>query len=137
MSKLSEEDRLLITQGIMSMLDDWGLSAQDIIKLLDLPTSVRGRAIARFRDNLPFPDEPQVMQRVDYLLRISDALRTYFPRNPEMRTLWMRRGNRQFGKRPPLTVMVEEGESGLISVLCHLDCSYAWDHTSSTTTTIL
>jgi len=131
MSNLSEEDRILITQGVMGMLDDWGLSAQDVIKILDLPESVRGRNIARFRDNLPFPDEPQVMQRVDYLLRISDALRTYFPRNPEMRSLWMRRGNRQFGKKAPLAVMVEGGESGLISVLCHLDCSYAWDRTGS------
>jgi hypothetical protein len=131
MLNLSEADRLLITQGVMSMLDGWGLSARDIVKILSLPDSVRGRSLARFRDDLAFPDEPEVMQRVDYLLRISDALRTYFPRNPEMRSLWMRRGNRQFGKKAPLAVMVEGGESGLISVLCHLDCTYAWDRSGS------
>jgi len=131
MSSLTEEDRILITQGVMGMLDSWGLSSQDIIKILGLPDSARGRGIARFRDKLPFPDEPHVMQRVDYLLRISDALRTYFPRNPEMRSLWMRRGNRQFGRKAPLALMVEGGESGLITVLCHLDCSYAWDRTGS------
>jgi hypothetical protein len=125
-------ERIRITQGVMHMLDDWGLTASDIIKILDLPGSVRARNVARFRDDLPFPDEPQVLKRVDYLLRISDALRTYFPRNPEMRSVWMRRGNRKFGRKAPLAVMVEGGESGLISVLSHLDCTYAWDATGST-----
>jgi hypothetical protein len=115
----------------MGLLDDWGLSSRDIVKILDLPATVRSRNVARFREDLPLPDSPQVMQRVDYLLRISDALRTYFPRNPEMRSIWMRRGNRKFGRRAPLALMVEDGEVGLISVLSHLDCTYAWDRTGS------
>jgi hypothetical protein len=131
MANLNEEGRMTVTRGIMHMLDGWGLSGQDVIKILDLPASVRPRNVARFRDETPFPDEPQVMKRVDYLLRISDALRTYFPRNPEMRAIWMRRGNRKFGKRAPLALMVEGGESGLINVLSHLDCTYAWDCTGS------
>ncbi len=131
MYTLNEEDRVRVTHGIMSLLDDWGLTSSDIVKILDLPASVPSRKIARFRDDTALPDIPQVMQRVDYLLRISDALRTYFPRNPEMRTIWMRRGNRKFGKRAPLAVMVEGGETGLISVLSHLDCTYAWDRTGS------
>ena len=131
MSNLNAEDRITITRGVMTMLDGWGLAARDIIKILDLPESVRSRSVARFREDTPFPDEPRVMKRVDYLLRISDALRTYFPRNPEMRSLWMRRGNRRFGKKAPLALMVEGGETGLISVLSHLDCTYAWDRTGS------
>jgi len=127
------QKRTNITQGVMHMLDDWGLSARDIIKILDLPGSVRARNITRFREGEPFPWEPPVERRVDYLLRISDALRTYFPRNPEMRSIWMRRGNRKFGRRAPLAVMVEGGESGLISVLSYLDCTYAWDLTGSKT----
>jgi hypothetical protein len=130
----ADPERMRITQGVMHMLDNWGLSAGDIIKILDLPATVRTRNVARFRDDLPFPEEPQVTKRVDYLLRIADALRTYFPRNPEMRSIWMRRGNRKFGRRAPLAVMVEGGESGLISVLSHLDCTYAWDCTGSTAT---
>lgn len=127
------QKRTNITQGVMHMLDDWGLSARDIIKILDLPGSVRARNITRFREGEPFPWGPPVERRVDYLLRISDALRTYFPRNPEMRSIWMRRGNRKFGRRAPLAVMVEGGESGLISVLSYLDCTYAWDLTGSKT----
>jgi len=133
METQAEEKRMTITRGVMNMLDEWGLTARDIIAILDLPESVRARNIARFREDLPFPEEPAVDRRLDYLLRISDALRTYFPRNPEMRTLWMKRGNRKFGRRAPLAVMVEGGESGLITVLSHLDCTYAWDRTGSTT----
>ena len=128
-----DQQRMRVTHGVMQMLDGWNLSARDIIKILDLPTTVRSRNIARFREDTPLPDEPAVMKRVDYLLRISDALRTYFPRNPEMRSIWMRRGNRKFGRRAPLAVMVEGGESGLISVLSYLDCTYAWDLTGSKT----
>jgi hypothetical protein len=131
MASLSAEQQVSVTRGVMNILDDWGLSAGDIIKILDLPASVRSRNVARFREDTPFPDEPRVMQRVEYLVRISDALRTYFPRNPEMRSIWMRRGNRRFGKKAPLALMVEGGENGLISVLSHLDCTYAWDRTGS------
>ncbi len=131
MTSQIEEQRMRVTQGVMSLLDGWNLSARDIITILDLPASVRVRNVARFRDDMPLPDEPAVMKRVDYLLRISDALRTYFPRSPEMRDLWVRKANRHFGRRAPLAAMVEGGESGLISVLMHLDCTYAWDRTGS------
>jgi len=85
----------------------------------------------RFRAEEAFPNEPQVNRRVAYLMRIEEALHTYFPRNPEMRSLWVKRGNKQFGRRAPIAVMVEDGESGLISVLSHLDCTFAWDLTGS------
>jgi len=132
MANLNEVDRMALTRGIMNLLEGWGLSARDIIKVLDLPDSVRPRHIGRFRDATPFPDEPGVMKRIDYLLRISDALRTYFPCNPEARSIWMRRGNRRFRQQAPLAYVVEGGESGLSYVLCNLDCTYAWDATGST-----
>ena len=131
MQQQADDKQMFITRGIMDLLDGWNLSARDIITILDLPSSVRSRNIARFRDDLPLPDQPQVMKRVDYLLRISDALRTYFPRNPEMRSLWVKKRNKHFGRKAPLAAMVEGGESGLISVLMHLDCTYAWDRTGS------
>ena len=132
--QLTLEERLHLTRQIMDMLDAWGLSASDICKVLDLPESVKVRAVARFRDDTPLPDDSNVQRRVQYLFRISDALRTYFPRNPEMRDLWVKRGNKQFGKKAPLALMVEGGESGLIAVLSHLDCTYAWDLTGSKAT---
>jgi hypothetical protein len=134
MTDLSLDERLALTRRTMSLLEDWGLGARDIGVILCLPDSIKVRAIARFREDDAFPDDPQVNRRVAYLMRIEQALHTYFPRNPEMRNLWVRKGNRQFGRRAPLAVMVEDGESGLIAVLSHLDCTFAWDLTGSKAT---
>lgn len=133
MSDLTHDERLTLTQRTMNLLESWNLSAADMMVLLQLPESVKARNISRFREEEPFPDTVEVNRRVSYLLRIEEALHTYFPRNPEMRDMWVRRGNKQFGKRAPVAVMVEDGESGLISVLSHLDCTFAWDLTGSKT----
>lgn len=133
MSTMTIDERLLLTRRTMSLLEAWGLGAGDIMSILRLPTTVKARNIARFRDEEPFPDDPTVNRRVSYLLRIEEALHTYFPRNPEMRDMWVKRGNKQFGKKAPVAVMVEDGESGMISVLSHLDCTFAWDLTGSKT----
>jgi hypothetical protein len=129
--QLSLDERLLLTRRTMALLEGWGLGAQDMIALLRLPESVNVRNISRFRDEEPFPDDARVRRRIAYLMRIEEALHTYFPRNPEMRSLWVKRGNKQFGRRAPVAVMVEDGESGLASVLSHLDCTFAWDLTGS------
>lgn len=131
MTELTAEERHSMTRKVMSMLESWNLSAQDMIQLLQLPDSVKARNLSRFRDEEPFPTDVNVDRRVAYLLRIEEALHTYFPRNPEMRHMWVKRGNKQFGKRAPIAVMVEDGESGLIAVLSHLDCTFAWDLTGS------
>jgi hypothetical protein len=131
MIELTLDERLAVTRRTMDLLEGWGLSARDIAAILCLPESIKTRAVARFGEDAPFPDEPYVNRRVTYLMRIEDALKTYFPRNPEMRNLWVKRGNKQFGQKAPLAVMVEDGESGMISVLSHLDCTFAWDLTGS------
>ncbi len=133
MAELTPEERLSMTRRVMNLMESWNLSAQDMIVLMQLPDSVKARNISRFREEEAFPVDANVDRRVGYLLRIEEALGTYFPRNPEMRDLWVKRGNKQFGKRAPIAVMVEDGESGLISVLSHLDCTFAWDLTGSKT----
>lgn len=131
MNEFDIEERKSLTRRSMTLLEDWGLSAKDICTILSLPDTIKPRAVARFRDEDPFPDDSNVNRRVGYLIRIEQALHTYFPRNPEMRSMWVKRGNKQFGKKSPMAVMVEDGESGLISVLSHLDCTFAWDLTGS------
>jgi hypothetical protein len=131
MTDVSLEERQTLTRRTMDLLEGWGLGASDIIRILSLPEQVKARAVARFREEEPFPDDPTVNRRVAYLMRIDEALHTYFPRNPEMRSIWVRRGNRQFGKRTPIAVMVEGGERGIVTVLSHLDCTFAWDQTGS------
>lgn len=133
LSPLNHDERLIVTRHIMALFGDWGLGASDILALLALPESVKARHLARFVEEEPFPDDATVNRRLGYLTRIEHALGTYFPRNPEMRSLWVKRGNRKFGRRPPLRVMIEDGESGLVAVLSHLDCTFAWDQTGSRT----
>lgn len=131
MTDLTLDERLRLTRRTMQLLEDWGLAARDIAGLLQLPETIKARHIGRFHDQDVFPDDPTVNRRVAYLNRIEQALHTYFPRNPEMRKLWVWRANKQFGRRAPVAVMIEDGESGLISVLSHLDCTFAWDLTGS------
>ena len=133
MTDLSPDERLMLTRRTMDLLEGWGLGAKDILRILSMPDSIKARVLSRFREDEPFPDDPNVNRRVAYLMRIEEALHTYFPRNPEMRSLWVKRGNRRFGKRAPIAVMVEGGERGLVSVLSHLDCTFAWDQTGSRT----
>ncbi len=129
----SEEDRLELTRAVMDLLDGWGLQAKDMLVVLDMPESVKARSMGRYRDgSTPLPDEPRVMHRIGFLLRISEALRTYFPTNPQMRARWMRQANRRLRKQAPLAVIVEGGEPGLMAVLAELDCTYAWDLSGST-----
>lgn len=131
MAELSEEDRMDLTRAILDLLDGWDLSTSEMIGILDMPGSVKSRNFARFRDDEPFPSDPQVMKRISYLLRISDALRTTYPTNPHMRNRWMKQSHRRFRNRAPLNMIIQGGESGLVSVLCELDCTFAWDLTGS------
>lgn len=121
-----------ITRMVMHLLDSWKLETAQMQALLCMPKEIRSRTFHKFREGQQaFPDDPDVLRRANYLLRISDALRTTYPRNPEMAGRWIRQGHRRFGKRTPLTIMLEGGESGLIAVLSELDCTFSWDLTGS------
>lgn len=121
-----------ITRMVMDLLDRWQLDTAQMQNLLCMPREVRARSFHKFREGqMVFPDDPSVLRRAQYLLRISDALRTTYPRNPEMAGRWIRQGHRRFGKRTPLTIMLDGGESGLIAVLSELDCTFSWDLTGS------
>jgi len=131
MPDLTREERLRLTQRTMSLLEGWRLGASDIVAILGMPGGTEPRTVGQFREAEPLPDDSVVNRRIAYLLRIEEALHTFFPRNPEMRHLWMTRRNKEFGQRAPIAVILEDGESGFISVLSHLDCTFAWDLTGS------
>ena len=75
------EDRVTVTRAIVNMLDSWGVSAANQIILLALPAGTRPGAIRQFRKNTPFPEDAAVMERIEHLVGIADALRTSYPRN--------------------------------------------------------
>ncbi|MCU7959390.1 MAG: DUF2384 domain-containing protein [gamma proteobacterium symbiont of Bathyaustriella thionipta] len=131
MQNMTMDEQLAVTRAVLELLDGWRLEVSEMIELLDMPSSVKARNFGRFREQTPFPDEPRVVRRISYLLRISDALRTSYPTNPHMRNRWMQQKNRRFQQQAPLAVMLAGGENGVIRVLAELDCTFAWDMTGS------
>jgi len=132
MKKLTDEQRLLATKKIMAAVDEWGLTGDQIIAVMDLPEDQRVRHLQKFRDDTPFPDLEQINLRMASLLGIVDALRTSYPRNLNMGARWMNMPHRRFQKRTPVRTMLEDGGEGVNAVLSELDCAYAWELSGST-----
>lgn len=126
----STSDRLAITRGTMNLFESWGLRTEEMMALLDLQG--KARHFAQYRYNTPFPDQPGLMRRIEYLVRIDEALRTTYPTNPTMGKRWLRQRNHKFNRHSPLAMMLGDGERGLAYVLSRLDCTYAWEQSGST-----
>lgn len=121
-----------LSRAVINLLESWGLKSQDMQELLSLPDSFRARKFSKLRDgSAVLPDDENVLRRAGYLLRISDALRTTYPCNPEMAGRWIRMRHRRFRQKTPLDMIINEGETGLIAVLSELDCTFSWDLTGS------
>jgi hypothetical protein len=121
-----------ITRAVMNLLDNWRLDYSTMHQILAMPKSVRTRNFAHFRDGKAvFPNDPDVLRRSQYLLRIADALRTAYPMNPKMSGRWIHQPQRRFGGRTPISMILNQGETGLVTVLSELDCTFAWDCTGS------
>lgn len=131
MTTISAEKRLLHTKKVMDALDEWGLSGEQILAVLDFPETERSRHLAKYRKDTPFPDDERVACRVKFLLGIIDALRTTYPRNLQMGARWMAAPHVRLQNRCPLQAMLEDGEHGVVAVLSELDCAYAWELSGS------
>ena len=128
---LNTEQQLRRTQKVMEALDDWGFTGEQILAVLDFPSTERSRHLAKYRKDTPFPEDEKVNSRVIYLLGIIDALRTTFPRNLQMGARWMAKPHVRLKNRCPLQAMLEDGEVGVVAVLSELDCAYAWELSGS------
>ena len=132
MNDLTNDQRVTITLKIMEAVDEWGLSGEQILAVLDMPKDHRSRHLQKYRKDTPLPDVESVNNRILRLLGIIDALRTTYPRNLQMGARWMKMPHRRFQQRTPLHTMLEDGEKGVIAVLSELDCTYAWELSGST-----
>ena len=103
-----DDERMALTQAIVNLLDHWGANAEGQVSILALPAGTRAGAMRQFRKNTPFPDDQKVLERIEHLLGIADALRTAHPRNANMDAIWMNRPNRLFDQRTPLVVTLLE-----------------------------
>lgn len=127
-SEYSKEDLITITKSVMNQLDDWNLSSVQALAVLGLSDDSKSRQVQSFRKGTtPFPETPELMQRIDHIVGITEALRTTFPFSDNMRQLWMRRPHRRFKNNPPLAVIVNDDSlKGLLMVRSEVDCSYGF-----------
>ncbi len=127
-SEYSPEDMIVITKSVMNHLDDWNLSSVQALAVLGLTDNSKSRQVQNFRKGVtPFPETPELMQRIDHIVGITEALRTTFPFSDNMRQLWMRRPHRRFKNNPPLAVIVNDDSiKGLLMVRSEVDCSYGY-----------
>lgn len=123
--------RLVLTNKIMDLLDSWGADGQQKIALLGLPDDVRVRKLERYRMDEAFPDTETVNEHLAHLVGIADALRTTYPRNVEMCSLWIKKPHKRFDNKTPLSVMINRGLEGIVLVRSQLDCSFAWNRSGS------
>ena len=128
---MNPEQQILLTQKVMHHLEEWGLSSEQQIAVLDLPNDTKSRRLRAYHENTPFPDTQEVEYRVIRLLGIIDALRTTYPTNPLMASRWVKTPHKRLDNRSPLHTMLQDGADGVTAVLAELDCTYAWDLSGS------
>lgn len=123
---MTADEQITLTIRIMNILDGWGMSAAEIISLLDLPEKTPTRALRRYRENTAFPISSGLEERIEHIIGITDALRTSYPHNPHMDKMWIRQRSKKLKNQIPLQMIIEDGLPGIIEIRKHLDCSYDW-----------
>ncbi len=123
---MTVDEQIILTVRILEILDGWGMSSAEIISLIALPEKIPTRALRRYRDNTPFPVSPELEERLEHIIGITDALRTSYPHNPNMGKIWIRQRSKKLKNQIPLQIIIENGLEGIIEIRKHLDCSYDW-----------
>ena len=132
MSDSITSDQARVSQPVIVLLDNWDLDADQMKRLLGLPDEFRSRMFSQIRaGNKTLPDDVDVIRRAVCLLQIDQALETAFPFNRNYSTVWIRTPHRRFSRKTPLDLMLEQGERGIVRVLCDVDCSISWDLSGS------
>ncbi len=124
-------ERLELSRAILSVLEEWGVDARQVIALLALPDTTKPRMLIRYGETLPLPDGAEINERIEHLLGIADALQTSYPLNRAAAGLWIKRTNPRFDNRSPLAVMIDEGLNGMYTVRAHVDCAWDWHESGS------
>ncbi|MBC8520005.1 MAG: hypothetical protein H8D24_06335 [Gammaproteobacteria bacterium] len=119
------EARVLLARRVMSLFKEWDIGKKEQMRLLGVDG--KERMLTQFMHGTPIPDEQSVLQRVRHLIGIGDALFHNFPRSRAGGAIWLRHTNKYLSKRPPLTIMLEDGIPGLKQVWVNLDCTQGWD----------
>ncbi|MCK5895446.1 MAG: DUF2384 domain-containing protein [Cocleimonas sp.] len=124
----SEEEMISITKMVMRHLDAWRLKSEEIIVILGLDEGLSRRKLQSFRSGTKvLPQEVEVLQRVEHVAGIVEALRTAYPMNTSMRDRWVYNPCRRFKGKSPLSAMMTQGLNGLVNARIEIDCAYGWE----------
>lgn len=126
MTNITADEKVKLASAVIAILDDWGVTNADKITLLALPINTKPRAIQRYQQGVPLPEDEDTQERIEHLLGIAKALRLAYPRNQQGGELWLNRTSNHFNGRIPIAIMIEDGLIGITSVRMHVDCSYDW-----------
>jgi len=119
------------SQLTMQLLNEWEIPLKSQIDILGLPEKTSTRYLSKFSQDTPLPDDKDIQVRIEHLVGIADALRTTFPHNANMGKHWMKTPHRRLNKKSPISVLMDEGLTGLINVRATLDCSFDWFYNGS------
>lgn len=122
-SRLDREDLGNLARVISNIFADWNVKSAQQKGLLG--GKISAKALRAMQGGVAFPDDDELLSRAEHLLAIHDCLRTAYPRSGGMASHWLNQANRHFGRRTPLSVMLE-GMPGLRQVRGHLDCTQNW-----------
>jgi hypothetical protein len=104
------ESRRALVEAVTALLDRWNLAAADRSSLLGLDEG------AELRPGEALPENPGVLQRAGHLLAIGRALRRLYPYQPTLRDRCVATPEPALGGRPPLAVMLDGGNGGILEV---------------------
>lgn len=126
--KYNKEEMVSIGKTVMRYLDAWRLSNEEIIVILGLDEKTPKRHLQHFRSGSKvLPQDAEVMQRIEHVAGIVEALRTAYPMNVSMRDRWIYQACRRFQGNTPLFAMMTQGINGLVNARIEIDCAYGWE----------
>jgi ethanolamine transporter EutH len=126
--KYNNEEMVSISKTVMRYLDAWQLTSEEIIVTLGLDEKLPKRHLQNFRSGSKvLPQETEVMQRIEHVAGIVDALRTAYPMNAPMRERWVHKPCRRFQGNTPLSAIMTQGMNGLVNTRIEIDCAYGWE----------
>ena len=108
-----EQARKALAEVVTVMFDRWQLTEVDQATLLGLTDPAD---VVRYREGMPLPDDPDLLERVGHLLAIYRALQRIYGRDPVLCNRWILAKDLLLGYRSPLEVVRLEGLEGLKAI---------------------
>lgn len=126
MSSTAAEISVDLTHTVMRILSEWKVDPADQVKLLGLPEKTKPRALKRYTESTPLPEQADSMARITHLIAIQQYLSVMFSYNPVLGDMWVTTPSERFNNQSPLEVMIVGGIDGMERVRNHMEGVPEW-----------